>query len=62
MTTAEVADRLGVSVRTVVRWSEEGRLPEVRKSPYLFTRDSVDKLAAELIEELSARMGKLAAS
>jgi len=61
MTTAEVAERLGVSVKTVQRWTEDGRLPELRRSPLLFARSQVDKLAAELATELTARLALLTA-
>jgi excisionase family DNA binding protein len=50
LTAAQAADRLGVSVRTVARWAEEGRLPEAMKlagvrGPRLFRAEDVDALA-----------------
>jgi excisionase family DNA binding protein len=35
ITVTEVAERAGVSVRTVWRWVDEGRLPVVRFGPRL---------------------------
>lgn len=53
MTTAEVADRLDVDVRTVARWANSGRLtPAVQfpglRGPRLFDPADVDALAADL--------------
>lgn len=61
-TVAEVAARLGVSVSTVQRWADDGRLTPIRERPALFDGAEVDKLAAELAEELKARLGRLEAS
>lgn len=33
LSTAETAQRLGVSVRTVIRWAESGRLPVAHRMP-----------------------------
>lgn len=51
MTAQEVAEALGVSLRTVQRMAEDGRLTPVYKLPgsrgaYLFDRPAVDQLAA----------------
>ena len=50
MTTAQVADRLGRSVPTVIRLVNSGKLAPATKLPgirgaYMFTRESVDALA-----------------
>lgn len=49
LTTAQAADRLGVTVRTVSRWADSGRLPEAMKlaglrGPRLFRVTDVDRL------------------
>jgi excisionase family DNA binding protein len=49
LSTAEAADRLGVSVRTVTRWAESGRLPVAHRMPgvtgaMLFEESAVDSL------------------
>jgi transposase len=62
MTTAEVAERLDVSLRTVTRWAEDGRLTPLRKSPLMFGGADVEKLAAELSAELAARLARLDAA
>lgn len=52
MTTAEVAERLGVSVSTVTRMAQSGRLTPAHKSPakrgaYVFDRATVEAYVAE---------------
>lgn len=52
--TAEVAQRLGVDVRTVHRLVSAGRLTPAAKTPgirgaYLFTPDEVDRVERERI-------------
>jgi excisionase family DNA binding protein len=52
MTTAEAAQVLGVSTKTVVRMAEDGRLTPHRKLPglrgtYLFLRAEVKRYAAQ---------------
>lgn len=49
LTTAQTADRLGISVPTVNRWAAGGRLPFVQKlegprGAYLFDPDVIDAL------------------
>lgn len=46
---AKVAEMLNVSDYTVMSWAEEGGL-ETAGSPFLFTRESVERLAAQLTE------------
>ena len=51
LTTAKVADLLGVDVRTVHRWVDAGRLTPAMKldglrGPYLFERAEVERLQA----------------
>ena len=50
LTAAQVAERLGVTVRTVTRWADSGRLPTAMKlpgatGPRLFHATDVDALA-----------------
>jgi predicted site-specific integrase-resolvase len=61
-TAAEVAKRLGVSVRTVARWTAAGRLMAVRQSPLLYETAEVDRLADEIAAELAERIAGLAAA
>lgn len=49
MSLAQVAEFLAVSDYTVMSWAEEGCL-ETAGSPFLFTRESVEKLATQLSE------------
>jgi transcriptional regulator with XRE-family HTH domain len=60
-TRAEAADRLGVSVVTVTRWAEDGRLPFVRRDPWMFATPDLDALAGELAEEYEAKARALRA-
>jgi excisionase family DNA binding protein len=62
MTAAEVAARCLVSVSTVQRWADDGRLPSLRSDRNLFDGDDVDKIAAELAAELTAKAELLARS
>jgi DNA-binding transcriptional MerR regulator len=53
LTTAQVAERFGVDVRTVARWANAGRLTPAVEGPGLrgarfFHADDVEALAAEL--------------
>ena len=59
-TVAEVAKRLGVSVRTVTRWTSSGRLTAVRHSPWLYEETEVQRLADEIAAELAERIAGLA--
>jgi excisionase family DNA binding protein len=59
MTTAEVATRLGVTIRTVVRMAQDGRLPPALKfpgmtGPYLFDRNVVEMFARHLAREAAS--------
>lgn len=59
MTTAEVAARLGVHVRTIARWVNAGRLtPAVEgtglRGARFFRPEDVERLAADLAAERSA--------
>lgn len=52
ITTAEVADRLGISARTVIRYAASGDLPTVGKlaglrGPWLFDPDVVALFARQ---------------
>lgn len=52
MTTGQVADRLGVTIRTVLRMAADGRLPVAFKVPgktgtYLFDRQVVEMFARQ---------------
>jgi len=49
LTAREVADRLSVSVETVLRWARDGRLPSVQLSnrAVRFHRDDLDAWLAE---------------
>ena len=60
MTAREVARRLRVSQRSAQRYADDGRLTPVRRSPLLFDAAEVDRLAAELAEELKAKAADLA--
>lgn len=62
MTSAEVAERLDVTVRTIARWAEDGRLTPIRERPALYDSADVDKLAAELAGELRTKLDRLEAS
>ena len=49
LTAAQVAERLGVTVRTVARWADSGRLPEAIKlsglrGPRMFRAEDVEQL------------------
>lgn len=51
MTTAEAADALGVSVKTITRWAASGKLPPVKRLPgrrgaMLFASEAVEALIA----------------
>lgn len=55
MTTADVADRAGVSVRTVARWARGGYLKPAFQSPgirgpFLFSERDVDRFLAKNTE------------
>lgn len=56
LTSAQVAERFRVSVRTVNRWAESGRLPVAvpllgRTAPNLFSPAAVDAFEVELNPE-----------
>lgn len=64
MATAEAAERLGVSVSTLHRWRETGRLPAIQKlggetGAYVFLAADVETLAAEIARELEQRVATL---
>ena len=53
LTTRAVAERLGVTVSTVARWANAGRLEPMHRTPglrgqFLFTREEVERYAAEM--------------
>jgi excisionase family DNA binding protein len=52
--TAEVADILHVSPKTVTRWAKDGKLPHSRTlgGHRRFPSDAIRKLADELVETL----------
>jgi excisionase family DNA binding protein len=59
MTTAEVAERLGLNTRTISRMVRDGRLPATVKfpglrGPYLFDRQVVEMYARQLAKEATA--------
>lgn len=54
LTSAEVAQRLGVDVRTVARWANSGRLPTAIKAPGL---RGVRMFRPEDVEALEASLG-----
>ena len=52
MSTAEAADRLGISVATLNRWANSGKVPVAVQAPgktgtRLYDADVIDRLAAE---------------
>lgn len=58
MTTAEVAERLGLHVHTVARMARDGRLPHALKfpgirGPYMFDRTVVEMFARQLAKAAS---------
>ena len=53
LTTAQLADRLGVRPSTVLDWQRKGRIPSRRLSPKVLRFDLADVLAA-----LAPRDGK----
>jgi excisionase family DNA binding protein len=60
MTTAQAAQRLGVHIKTITRWVEDERLTPSMKFPgptggYLFAHTEVERLAAELLQEVEAK-------
>jgi excisionase family DNA binding protein len=60
MTTSQAASRLGVHIRTIIRWAEDGRLAPSQKFPtqtggYLFERAEVERVAAGLLQQAEAR-------
>jgi len=46
LTAEEVADRLGVSPRTIIEWAKDGRIPEVRASQRIRRFDYEDVVSA----------------
>lgn len=59
-TASEAAARLGVTVVTVKRWARSGRMQHIRKTPWLFESDEVERVAAKLLEETRAKLAHLA--
>ena len=59
MTTTEVANRLQVSVSTAQRFADNGRLTPIHRRPLLWDAEEVDRLAAELADELRERIAHL---
>jgi excisionase family DNA binding protein len=60
-TTAQVAERLGLTPRTIARMVDDGRITAATKLPgergaYLFDPAEVDRVAAELAADLRARL------
>lgn len=52
LTTAQVAEKCGVSVKTVIRWATSGTLPFLYKhpglrGPYVFDRHVVERFRSE---------------
>lgn len=47
LSAAEAAELLGVTLPTITRMTQDGRLPAVRTRPYIFERAAVEQLAAE---------------
>ena len=60
LTRAEAAERLGVTVVTVTRWVADGRLTAIRDDPWLFAASEIERLAAELAAEYTAKAAHLA--
>lgn len=65
--TSEVAEIVGVSVATVNRWADSGRLRTAARAPgprgaRLFTRPDVTRLAKERRAEVAADLAKLDAA
>lgn len=59
MTTEQVAERLGITIRTVLRMAADGRLPASFKVPgrtgtYLFNRQVVEMYARHLAREAAS--------
>ena len=64
VTTAQVADRLQVSIETVNRWVREGRLVSTYQLPgargaRMFKASDIDSLAEALADELRQRLARI---
>lgn len=61
LTRAEAAERLDVTTVTITRWVIDGRLTAIRDDPWLFAAAEVERLAAELAAEHTAKAARLRA-
>jgi excisionase family DNA binding protein len=59
-TATEAAERLGVNVVTVKRWARGGTMQAIRRRPWLFTEDEVERRRTELLEEARRKFAHLA--
>jgi excisionase family DNA binding protein len=67
MTTAEAAERLGCSVKTIARMVDDGRLTALMKlpglrGPYLFAPSVIEHAAKGRAAELAAELERLNAA
>lgn len=58
-TVAEAAERLGVTRQTIYDWAADGTLPAIRKAPHLFSEETVEARAEEMVIELRAKLAHL---
>lgn len=64
LTTAEAAERLGYSTRTIQRMADDGRLTPAKKLPgetggYLFDSAEIERVAQELAEMKERELAEL---
>lgn len=58
-TAAETAERLGLTITTLKRWSREGRIEAHRQDPWMFEEAEVERFAGVLIAEFEERLAHL---
>lgn len=59
LTAVEAAARLGISELTARRWGADGTLKAFRRDPWLFEQGEVERKAAEMVDELRAKLAHL---
>jgi excisionase family DNA binding protein len=64
LTTAEAAERCGMSAKTIARWADAGRLRIAAKAgdTRLFDPADVDALAAERVAKIEEKLAALKAA